>query len=91
MFVKNDLPCMLNNIEKEGYKKGNNSKFQNEIEIAIKFWKEYSYQKMKEIMENSHIYNKDSISSCKFLSMRIIKEYPSFEWNFDIPFYRKQF
>lgn len=55
----------------------------SEINLSqfVNFWKEYAYDKMKEIMEHSHRFTKDSISSCVYLSMRIIKEYPyKFNW-----------
>lgn len=48
----------------------------------IEFWKEFAYNKMKMIMENSDVYfDSETISNCPYLSMRIIKEYPDFNWD----------
>lgn len=51
------------------------------LENLVRFWNDYSYKRMKEIMENSARYDRDSISSCVYMSMRIIKEFPyKFNW-----------
>lgn len=45
---------------------------------------EYCYMKMKEIMEMSRFIRPENISSCFFISVRIIKEYPRFKWRWDL-------
>lgn len=68
---------------KEENSKEENDKFNSSFNKFVIFWKEYSYKRMKYIMENASIYNSESISNCIFMSIRIIKEYPNFTWDWD--------
>lgn len=61
-----------------------NSKKEVNFEKIINFWKQYSLERMTEIMEKSSLFDKDSISSCPYLSIGIIKKYPLFKWNWSL-------
>lgn len=59
------------------YKKKTNEDMVN----FIQFWKEYSYKRMNSILSSSNFYDKISISSCIYLSTRILRENILFDWN----------
>lgn len=54
------------------------------IKNSILLFKEFKYQRMKTIMESSSLYTRESISSCCYLSMQIIKEYPAFKFDWEL-------
>lgn len=62
----------------------NNKLSHDDIVRSINLFKEFKYQRMKTIMESSSLYTRESISSCCYLSMQIIKEYPAFKFDWEL-------
>lgn len=58
-----------------------NLMFNSNVGEYATIWKEYKYSKMKELMDiNPKFYSK-VLSSCCFLSIEILREYPSYKWS----------
>lgn len=68
-----------------------NSTKDNPLEVdslarMVSFWKKYAFDRMDEIMETARttVFDKDSISSCPYLSMEILKKWNNFKFNWKL-------
>ena len=82
-FVLDSKFTTLYSILKSYIDSGMTKPSDERISEAVKFWKQYRDNKMNEIMNNIKYYNKDSISSCCFISMDFVKENSTFKFNWE--------
>lgn len=82
-FVLDSKFTTLYSILKSYIDSGMTKHSDERISEAVKFWKQYRDNKMNEIMNNIKYYNKDSISSCCFISMDFVKENSTFKFNWE--------
>lgn len=54
---------------------------ENFTDKHISLFKEYKYEKMKELMGLNEKFYSKILSSCIFLSIEILKEFPSYKWS----------
>ena len=61
----------------------NDTKSIENLARIITFWKKYAFDRMDEIMETARttVFDKDSISSCPYLSIEILKKWNNFKFN----------
>lgn len=56
------------------------------IRTVVTFWKKYSFERMDRLMELARTtpFDKDSISSCPYLSIEILKKWNNFKFNWKL-------